>query len=143
MKKILAIIFILLAFSTYTKAQSNPDELADLFFKEFAKEGNLPLKSLRNIRDKFEWAQPLQRFRYNSADVPILLDMIGKYNEAQLINKIKLTDKYFIYSYAVIYGTQPLRFKLYIFNGNSQWKISQVKIDENFDEDAYSFVRSK
>lgn len=143
MKFLITLLLSVIMISNKSMAQSNPDELVDLFFKEFKKEANQPINSIQKIKNNFDWARPLLLRNNNKEIVDISLDMIGKYNEAQLINKLKLADKFFIYSYAIIYSERPLRFKLYVFEANSQWKISRIKIDEDFDEDAYALARIK
>lgn len=141
MKPLTTLLLLIILVGSKSMAQSNPDELVDLFFKEFSKDGNRPNSSIRKIRNNFFWARSLDFNLYATNDIFVPNDNIGNYNEAQLINKFKLTEKFFIYSYAVIYGEHPLRFKLYIFNANSQWKIGRIKIDEDFDEDAYGLAR--
>lgn len=143
MKFLATLLLLIILIGNKSMAQSNPDDLVDLFFKEFGKDGNQPNRSIRKIRNDFFWARSLDFNLYKSKDIFTINDNIGNYNEAQLINKIKLTEKYLIYSYAVIYGEHPLRFKLYVFEANSQWKISRIKIDEDFDEDAYALARIK
>ncbi len=136
-------LLLIVLIGNRSMAQSNPDELVDLFFKEFSKDGNQPNRAIRKIRNNFFWARSLDFNSYTTYELFGPNDIIGNYNEAQLINKIKLTEKYFIYSYAVIYGEHPLRFMLYIFEANSQWKIDRIKIDRDFDEAVYSFAISK
>lgn len=143
MKFLITLLLSVIMISNKSMAQSNPDELVDLFFKEFKKEANQPINSIQKIKNNFDWARPLLLRNNNKEIVDISLDMIGKYNEAQLINKLKLAYKFCIYSYAIIYSERLLRFKLYVFEANSQWKISRIKIDEDFDEDAYALARIK
>jgi hypothetical protein len=133
MKKTILITLVTL-FSLTTFGQSNPEDLINTFFKEYAK---TPSKAVENIYETNPWSSRIKdgietvKNEVNKYTV----DYVGKYYGFELITKKQLSESFILYSYIVKYDRQPMRFIFKLYRPNDKWTLYSFNIDSNLSDE--------
>ena len=133
MKK-LFILTIVTFFSLTTFSQSNPEDLINTFFKEYAKS---PSKAVEDIYASNPWTARIKdgiETMKNEVN-KYTVDYVGKYYGYELIVKKQLSESFILYSYMVKYDRQPMRFIFKLYKPNDKWTLYAFKIDSDLDDE--------
>jgi hypothetical protein len=131
LKSILIIAFV---FFTYLgNAQTNPKELADVFFNDYLKNG--ASIALDNLYSTNKWMNRATDALTNlkSQLEGLNEDYVGKYYGYELIVEKHLAESYVLLSYLVKYDRQPIRFTFQFYKPNDRWIIYSFQFDGDID----------
>lgn len=133
MKKLFILATVTL-FSFTAFGQSNPEDIINTFFKEYAK---TPSKAVEDIYATNPWTSRIKdgietmKQEVNKYTV----DYVGKYYGYELITKKQFSESFILYSYMVKYDRQPMRFIFKLYKPNDKWTLFSFKIDTDLDDE--------
>ncbi len=133
MKK-LFILTIVTFISLTNFGQSNPEEMINTFFKEYAK---IPSKAVEDIYLTNPWTSRIKdgiESMKNEVN-KFTIDYVGKYYGYELITKKQFSESFILYSYMVKYDRQPIRFIFKLYKPNDKWTLFSLQIDANLDDE--------
>jgi len=129
-----SILIIALLFFTYLgTAQTNPKEMAGIFFNDYKKNG--ASIALDNLYSTNKW---MDRATDAITNLKSQLEglneaYVGKYYGYELIVEKQLAESYVLLSYLVKYDRQPIRFTFQFYKPNDIWVIYSFQFDGNID----------
>lgn len=133
MKKLIILATVTL-FSFTTFGQSNPEDLINTFFKEYAK---TPSKAIEDIYATNPWSSRIKdgieaiKNEVNKCTV----DYVGKYYGYELITKKQFSESLVLYSYMVKYDRMPMRFIFKFYKPNDKWTLNSFLVDTDLGEE--------
>ncbi|OFY86856.1 MAG: hypothetical protein A3F72_21175 [Bacteroidetes bacterium RIFCSPLOWO2_12_FULL_35_15] len=133
MKKIILFASITLLSLTIC-GQSNPEDVINSFFKEYAKN---PSKAVEEIYATNPWTARIKdgiETMKNEVN-KYTVDYVGKYYGYELITKKQFSESFILYSYMIKYDRQPMRFIFELYKPNDKWALYSFKIDSDLDDE--------
>lgn len=131
MKKLL-ILFILSSSTLAVKAQNQPKDVIDKFFKLYESKGSD--EALDYIFSTNKWMNNSQKsiddikYKLNGT-----IEQIGEYYGFYPIVTRTIKGHMELHTYIVKYNRQPLRFSFLLYKPNDTWRLQNFKYDDNLD----------
>lgn len=132
MKRLLFILLI--STSGHIFAQSDPQNLLDIFFKTYEKDAG---KAVKDLYSTNIWTDRIKD------DIDKIVGTVngftesymGKYNGYEIITTKKFSESFILYSYIVKYDRQPIRFIFKFYKPSNKWILYSYAIDDSFDDE--------
>lgn len=132
MKKILFIILISISGNLF--AQSEPQNLLNIFFKAYEKDAG---KAVKELYATNKWTERAKD------DIEKIVGIVngftesymGKYNGYEIITTKKFSESFMLYSYLVKYDRQPIRFIFKFYKPSDKWVLYSFSLDDNLDDE--------
>ncbi|MCR8666525.1 hypothetical protein NO995_02450 [Aestuariibaculum sp. M13] len=120
---------------TFAFAQNTPQELTDVFFNTFQKEG--ASKALDELYSSNSWisrnADAITNLKSQMEGLNI--DYVGEYYGYEKINSKSLGSSFVHLSYMAKYDRQPIRFVFQFYKPKDKWVIYSFSFDTNISEE--------
>ncbi|MGL3000481.1 hypothetical protein [Flavobacterium sp. RSSB_23] len=132
MKKLLFIILISISGNLF--AQSEPQNLLNIFFKAYEKDAG---KAVKELYATNKWTERAKD------DIEKIVGIVngftesymGKYNGYEIITTKKFSESFMLYSYLVKYDRQPIRFIFKFYKPSDKWVLYSFSLDDNLDDE--------
>lgn len=132
MKKLLFIVLISISGNLF--AQSEPQNLLNIFFKAYEKDAG---KAVKELYATNKWTERAKD------DIEKIVGIVngftesymGKYNEYEIITTKKFSESFMLYSYLVKYDRQPIRFIFKFYKPSDKWVLYSFSLDDNLDDE--------
>lgn len=132
MKKLLFIVLISISGNLF--AQSEPQNLLNIFFKAYEKDAG---KAVKELYATNKWTERAKD------DIEKIVGIVngftesymGKYNGYEIITTKKFSESFMLYSYLVKYDRQPIRFIFKFYKPSDKWVLYSFSLDDNLDDE--------
>ncbi len=128
--------YLLLVFlSTSTlKAQSTTEEIAERFFKTYAKS---PLKAIDYAFESNKWMVDRNKDGVENIKTQLnsFLGLVGDYYGYEKITEKSVGESYKLVSYMLRYDRQPIRFTFVFYKPKDKWQVQNFQYDDNLDDE--------
>lgn len=138
--KIAVALLTFLSFSTVAFSQDTPDDLIKRFFNTFEKNTDQALDEIyatnvwtSNMKDA------LTGMKKTIRNYP---DEMGKYYGYDLINRVKCTERFVLYTYMARYDRQPMEVVFQFYKPNDKWILFSLNFSPNLDDNVEAAAKT-